>query len=689
MENEVKKLKLNVTKIKSSILFSRKELKKTKIQKRELITRIEKKEEVKGEEKRLETKNLGIGSGFQKIAKTAAAPVKGIFDRFVEFFGLIALNILIRELPQIIQKIDDFLNSDFIKTVGSIFSAIGEGIKSLGQLFGILPQDKMDEVDEEIKDIEKLVDNDDSLIGEAEKNLETVLGKLEDDEDPDKEKIDEIESNIPEPAPVITPQTQQTSAPAPVPAPVPTPTPSPTPSPSQSSSGKPQQFSRGGTVKSEDSKGKPKYTPKESGNLKVAKRSMENGFIGFESAVQIIKENSEREEKNMLALSTLSKNLFEWGKLLGIGSRSGRGSSGGSSGSGSSFEEVVAAGDERELLLRLLIAEAGGEGKLGMAMVARSVLNRAGLIQGKTVTPGTYNSRSGSLTDVITAPGQYQPYGDGLLERDLSTAERARAAESLALAENASNLKEALKAQGVSDSDIKKMMAATGFRTGDAFDDPSQNVNTTKLGGHIFNTAGNSLMRSVRAKINESSLGDFEGNVISVGKAILQQGFTVGENKYFNKNNWSKQGPNTGGFNSAGTGAVGSHASSDHATNALDITDWRGSEASGIPRLKGLFLSLYNKRQQFGIKSLIYDHIGYWFTGQRQYVKGEFDGNHYDHLHVGFTISADTAMRREQTAAKLSSGSTESGSRSRDVVVVRQTTRVTETVPVPVPVGGR
>ena len=38
---------------------------------------------------------------------------------------------------------------------------------------------------------------------------------------------------------------------------------------------------------------------------------------------------------------------------------------------------------------------------------------------------------------------------------------------------------------------INKLMGATGFRTGDAFNDPSQNVNVTQHGNHHFNTAGN------------------------------------------------------------------------------------------------------------------------------------------------------------------------------------------------------
>ena len=46
-----------------------------------------------------------------------------------------------------------------------------------------------------------------------------------------------------------------------------------------------------------------------------------------------------------------------------------------------------------------MIAEAGGEGELGMP--CWDVLNRAGLIQGGDVGAGTFMSKSGSIRDVI------------------------------------------------------------------------------------------------------------------------------------------------------------------------------------------------------------------------------------------------------------------------------------------------
>ena len=43
--------------------------------------------------------------------------------------------------------------------------------------------------------------------------------------------------------------------------------------------------------------------------------------------------------------------------------------------------------------------------------------------------------------------------------------------------------------------------SSTGFRTGSAFNDPSQNINVTKVGNHYFNTAGNSNLQIPNATV--------------------------------------------------------------------------------------------------------------------------------------------------------------------------------------------
>ena len=167
--------------------------------------------------------------------------------------------------------------------------------------------------------------------------------------------------------------------------------------------------------------------------------------------------------------------------------------------------------DEQELLLKLMVAEAGGEGELGMAAVGRSVMNRAGLIQSGEVGSGTFMADSGSISDVITAPIQYQPVVNGRVmqdggttNRELTPQERQRALRALELAKNTEALKERFRAQGMSESQVRNMISATGFRTHNARYDQSQEINVTELGGHRFNTAGNQKLTIPEVKIDVS-----------------------------------------------------------------------------------------------------------------------------------------------------------------------------------------
>ena len=170
---------------------------------------------------------------------------------------------------------------------------------------------------------------------------------------------------------------------------------------------------------------------------------------------------------------------------------------------GGGLTDTTISGDEEEYLMRLMIAEAGGEGELGMAAVARSVKNRAGLIQSGEVGSGTFMSDSGSITDVIEGSGQYQPFREGKLNRSLTEEERARARKALNLEKDKAAFRDALKQSGMNDTDINNIEASTGFRTHSAGYDGSQDVNPTRLGGHQFNTAGNAKMLTPSAKIEK------------------------------------------------------------------------------------------------------------------------------------------------------------------------------------------
>ena len=75
MQEQVTQLKLNVTNINKSVLFSNKQIKKLKNDKKSLLFKLEKRSELRTEEQRLETKKLNIGAGFSRIARAVTSPV--------------------------------------------------------------------------------------------------------------------------------------------------------------------------------------------------------------------------------------------------------------------------------------------------------------------------------------------------------------------------------------------------------------------------------------------------------------------------------------------------------------------------------------------------------------------------------------------------------------------------------------
>ena len=171
---------------------------------------------------------------------------------------------------------------------------------------------------------------------------------------------------------------------------------------------------------------------------------------------------------------------------------SGGASDGGGGAEAGGIQDASISAGEMDLFTRMVYAEAGGEGKTGMSLVARAILNRAGLIQSGKVRPGTFNARSGSITDVIKAPVQFSPMTDGRINQKLSDSQISQAKDAITLAQNPAQLMSALKSEGLDDASIKKLVASTGFRNKSvARYDASQDVNEVNYKRHTFNTAGN------------------------------------------------------------------------------------------------------------------------------------------------------------------------------------------------------
>ena len=265
MDNQVKKLKLNVTNIKSNLISSNKKLKKLQIKKNNLLTGFQKRKDIRAKEGRIENK---IGAGFKNIASAVTAPVKGIFDKVLEFAGLILAGIAVNFLPEIITGIQTFFDSAFMKGVKNVIGGFVNIMASLGNMLGgpFSSKEKNEQLEKDIKKLGKDMDADlnDASVEENMNAIEKLFAgfgaSLKEEESEEISSVDDT--------PNLNPVEES-----------------------------PKQLSRGGTAKS--SKGQ--STPTQAGTKQ--QRLANNGFIDFKISVDRMKENIES-DKNMFKTFT-------------------------------------------------------------------------------------------------------------------------------------------------------------------------------------------------------------------------------------------------------------------------------------------------------------------------------------------------------------------------------------------------
>jgi rare lipoprotein A (peptidoglycan hydrolase) len=151
---QVQQLKLNATNIKSVLIRSNTELRKIKLQKRDLINSEIDKEKKREKEKKLES---GIKSSLNKVKNAVFSGPMNIFDKIMEFAGIILLGILVNNLPTIISKLEGFFrqNSAFINGVIQVIKFIGSGIASLSGLVSNLSSGKQNQIAGDRKKIDQ------------------------------------------------------------------------------------------------------------------------------------------------------------------------------------------------------------------------------------------------------------------------------------------------------------------------------------------------------------------------------------------------------------------------------------------------------------------------------------------------------------------------------------------------------
>jgi hypothetical protein len=116
---------------------------------------------------------------------------------------------------------------------------------------------------------------------------------------------------------------------------------------------------------------------------------------------------------------------------------------------------------DKELLKRLALAEARGEGITGQALVIRSVLNRQAAIR----NGANFNTRSTNIRDIVYAPLQYEPTRDSRNSIDQTfTAQQLQSVErAYQLALDPAKLQQTIEADGVGSATARNLVLSTGF----------------------------------------------------------------------------------------------------------------------------------------------------------------------------------------------------------------------------------
>ena len=184
-------------------------------------------------------------------------------------------------------------------------------------------------------------------------------------------------------------------------------------------------------------------------------------------------------------------------------------------------EVDLSSADDRTLLKQLALAEAAGEGVVGMALVVNSVLNRKRILDGGAST-GLFHATDKTIRGIIYSKEsvQYTPVSNGSINKQWGQGSLNLAEKALQMGMDKAKLKSALEADGVDANSIKILLNATGFRNYNAGAriDTSQQVNEINYKRHTFNTAG-------VAKMQQGGLVTTEG-VADTGPGYTIQGAT-------------------------------------------------------------------------------------------------------------------------------------------------------------------
>ena len=107
-----------------------------------------------------------------------------------------------------------------------------------------------------------------------------------------------------------------------------------------------------------------------------------------------------------------------------------------------------------------------------------------------------------------------------------------------------------------------------------------------------------------------------------IGRMGLTQGMTVFNHRFFKRNNWSEDGPNTRGYSPAGREAVRGQL---HAQGiAMNMNNYQGDPQQQRSKLKSFAEMLYSGRSNYKLQSIVMDDWGSWFYGKKRKPPGNY-----------------------------------------------------------------
>tara|TARA_B100001778_G_scaffold183896_1_gene151427 strand:+ start:682 stop:1764 length:1083 start_codon:yes stop_codon:yes gene_type:complete len=199
----IKKLKLNVTNIKSTLLKGNKKLIKIQGSNRKIMDADLRQKELSNKEKKIETP---LVSKFKSTGKKISQKTGSMFSRIFEVLGLITAGIIINNIKTIIdkvkaiytdlkEKITNFYedNKGIFDLLGKFINVLKDGVMSLLSLIGGVDVEKQEKEQDETKkmvselDTDKLTKLTEPMTGLIGKIKEALQGKKQIDEPSEKE----------------------------------------------------------------------------------------------------------------------------------------------------------------------------------------------------------------------------------------------------------------------------------------------------------------------------------------------------------------------------------------------------------------------------------------------------------------------------------------------------------------------